>query len=125
QGFFQIVIGLPLLYVFSVKFGLFGVPIPWLVINIAAFVYLFLVVNSKYLHFLSINFFKKILLMPILLTFIVNLLIFNLYKQFSISFIPFILVAIFVSFCCTVIISNYFSKRKFFHYRSLYDFPKD
>ncbi|WP_037498041.1 oligosaccharide flippase family protein [Sphingobacterium deserti] len=49
QGCCQILIGIPLLYICVTKYGVQGIPLPWMIINLGAFLFLNIVVGRKYL----------------------------------------------------------------------------
>ncbi len=125
QGIVQIVLGIPLLYFCSQQFGLYGVPIPWLIINLLAFIYLFIIVNNKYLNFAVSQFYLKILFAPIFITLIVNILVYFCYQEINIDFIIFIIFSSIFSLVLSIICYNKLAGNNILSYKHLYDFPHE
>lgn len=125
QGIVQIVVGIPLLYFCSKKFGLYGIPIPWLIINLLAFVYLFIIVQKKYLNFATKQFYKKILLTPAIITLFLNFLVYFCYQQIIFNFIPFIGGAAILSIIISVLCFNKQSNISISSFKHLYNFPHE
>lgn len=125
QGVFQIAIGIPLLYFCSKKLGLYGIPIPWLIINIAAFVYLFNTVHYKYLNFATKKFYLKVFFTPIIITLLLNFLVYFCYLKFDFNFIPFIGMAAILSLIISIVCFNRQSKVRTFSFKHFYNFPHE
>lgn len=114
QGVIQLFIGLPLLFFFSNKYGLRGVPIPWLLINFASLVYLFYIVSKFYLKFNTHSFYKNILIGPIFITVVINSIIYLCYKYSEFNFIPYIILASLLSLTGSVLLFNKVERRGFY-----------
>lgn len=125
QGVAQILIGIPLLYFSSQRYGLYGIPFSWLFINLGAFVYLFIIVNSKHLNFALTRFYLEVLLLPIVITIIINSVFLFFYKSFNFSFLPYIIISGFLSLVVIILISNLINKRKVSSFNHLYNFPNE
>lgn len=125
QGVTQVVLGVPLLYLCSKTYGMYGIPIPWLVINLLAFIYLFIIVNKNYLKFLTPYFYKQVFLTPIIISVLVNVIVYFFYINFAVTFIPFILFASVFSFLISIICYNFFQKNTLLSYKHFYNFPND
>jgi len=125
QGGVQLLIGIPLLYYCSNKYGLIGIPIPWLLINFAAFVYLFIIVNKGFLNFATSNFYKEIMFFPAIICVFINLVFYMLYYQLQIAFLPFLLVGCAMSILASLIYFNFKSKRSLRSYKHFYNFPNE
>lgn len=125
QGIVQIVLGIPLIYFFSKKFGLYGIPIPWLIINLFAFIYLFTVVQKKYLDFATKQFYIRILFPPILITLLINFLLYFCYQEVAFNFIPFIVVSSLLSLIISIVLYNKQSNYSISSFKHLYNFPHE
>lgn len=125
QGMIQIAIGIPLLYFCSKKFGLYGIPVPWLLINFLAFIYLFIVVNKKYLGFATMEFYTKIMFPPLAITLLLNFLVYFCYQKFSFSFIAFIGISSVLSLVISVVCFNKQSNISIYSFKHLYNFPHE
>ena len=125
QGTIQVLVGIPLLYYCSKKFGLFGIPIPWLLINISAFVYLFIIVQKKFLDFANVHFYTRILLPPLIITLLFNFLVYSCYQKIQFGFIAFIAFSASISLIISVLYFNKQSKINVFSFKHLYSFPHE
>lgn len=125
QGVIQLFIGLPLLFFFSNKYGLRGVPIPWLLINFASLVYLFYIVSKFYLKFNTHSFYKNILIGPIFITVVINSIIYLCYKYSEFNFIPYIILASLLSLTVSVLLFNKVERQGLLSYKHLYNFPNE
>ena len=123
QGVLQLIIGLPLLYFFTVKFGLYGVPWPWLIINLSSFIYLFYIVSKNFVVFGTKKFYTRIFFSPIIITALINIGFFTLYKYSEKHFIPFAILSSFVSLMISLIYFNLKHKYRPFEFKHLYNFP--
>ncbi len=125
QGFVQVIFGVPLLYFFAKKYGLYGIPVPWLIINFLAFIYLFIIVGRRYLNFTSLFFYKQIVLVPIFTSILVNILVYFCYQQFTITFIPFIISGAVFSLILSIICFNIIEKNILLSYKHFFNFPNE
>ncbi|MFW2136099.1 oligosaccharide flippase family protein [Chryseobacterium sp. TY4] len=125
QGVVQIILGIPLLYFCSMRYGLYGIPIPWLFINFVGVIYLSMIVHRKYLHFLTLQFIKQKVITPIIISLSVYTLMYLCYVKICISFIPFIIISAILSFVFSIIIFNYSTNNKITSYKHFYNFPHE
>ncbi|WP_313359970.1 oligosaccharide flippase family protein [Empedobacter sp.] len=125
QGIVQVCIGIPLLYYCSKRYGLYGIPIPWLTINLLAFIYLFIIVSKYYLNFATISFYQKIFISPIIITLVVNILMYFCYKQFTINFIPFVAIASVLSLISSIVFYNFQNNYNLLSFKHIYNFPHE
>ena len=123
QGVFQIVIGVPLLYYFSYKYGMTAVPYIWLIINFGGWFYLLIIVYQK----LQFGNFKNYLIYCILLPGFISLLSFILvdcvYVNIGGFSIIYIASAGILSVLLCLIILNKLCKRNTFNFTYYTQFP--
>lgn len=122
QGFVQISFGVPLLYLFVNKIGLSGAGISWVIINFGAFVYLFIVVSKKYLHFKYLRFFISSILTPFLMVLFPILLGFLLYKRFNEYFLIIAIISATLSLAINLLLFSYKYNKSFKNIFSLFNF---
>lgn len=123
QGVVQLAIGMPILYFCTKYFGLYGVPIPWLIINLLSFIALFIIVSKKYLKFASVKFYKHILAIPILVIAITDFLFYFLFSNTTIHFIYFALISSVLGITLSIIIFNKENNNPLLSFKHLYNFP--
>ena len=123
QGTVQIILGLPLLYFCLKYFGLKGIGIPWMLINLGSLVFLTRIVFKKYMNIDYVVFFKETILIPLVITLTVCGLFYGLYLQLDSFFIIFLLFSGFISLLMNILYSNYLKGFSLFNISNLYDFP--
>ena len=126
QGVVQILIGIPLLYFCAKHYGIRGIGLPWILINLGSFTYLCIICFSKYINLNYKKFFIYYILVPFFITFIVCISIHYLYKvtneqYFSVYFVFSSILSVFVS----ILISNKINNKNLFSYKDLYNFPNE
>ncbi|GEM_PF-1933595 len=125
QGVIQLIIGLPLLYYSAKKFGLYGVPITWFVINFSSFVYLFHIVAKKYLTFATMHFYKVFLIQPIVVCVIANVLIYRVNILLPGYFLAFSIGGSVISIFVSILFFNWSTNRDLLSYKHFYNFPHE
>ena len=126
QGVIQILIGIPSLYFCAKHYGIRGIGLPWILINLGSFIYLCIICFSKYINLNYKKFFIYYILVPFFITFIVCISIHYLYKvtneqYFSVYFVFSSILSVFVS----ILISNKINNKNLFSYKDLYNFPNE
>ena len=125
QGIVQLTIGLPILYFCSYKFGLYGLPIPWLIINMGSYIYLFIVVSKKFLPFATEKFFKIYFFSPIIIVITVNIILYISYLYLEFYFLFFVGISCTLSVILSVFWLNFKTGNSLFNYKNLYEFPHE
>lgn len=125
QGLIQVIAGVPLLYFFTQKFGLYGIPVLWIIINLGSFIFLFIVVSKLYLKFADYTFYTQIFLPPIFISIVVNLLVYLCYKYIQVNFIPFAILSSLSGIILSVIYFNTVTNRPKLSFKHLFDFPNE
>lgn len=126
QGVVQVLIGIPSLYFCAKHYGIRGIGLPWILINLGSFIYLCIICFSKYINLNYKKFFIYYILVPFFITFIVCISIHYLYKvtneqYFSVYFVFSSILSVFVS----ILISNKINNKNLFSYKDLYNFPNE
>jgi len=122
QGIVQIVFGLPLLY-FCVKiYGLKAIGIPWLLINLGAFIFQFIIIFKKYINIPFFPYFINSIVTPAIITFLCCTPIYLLYLKFNCAFYLFLSLSGIVSILTCVIVNNLKRKVAFLNVQNLFDF---
>ena len=124
QGFLQVMIGIPLLLFFAKFYGLKYVGVPWIIINFFALIYLTYICFTKYIQISALTFLAKNVVPNILVSLIVGLVGFGLYKLTSYHFIVFLIISIILSYIIIFILNNFVEKRSILDYHHLFDFPR-
>jgi O-antigen/teichoic acid export membrane protein len=125
QGIFQVLIGVPLLIFFAKYYGLKYAGIPWLLMNLFAFIYLMVVCLGKYINIGVIEFISKYIVMQLTVGYLIAWISHVIYQLY---FIPFVIIFLFsgvLSFCLILILDNILTKKNLLSYRHLYNFPRD
>ena len=125
QGIIQVIIGVPLLYFFSKAYGLYGIPLLWIIINVGSFIYLFIIVSKQYLNFSNYTFYTQILLFPVLITILVNLCVYFVYNYIQINFIPFAILSSLSGLVLSVMYYNKVTNKPKLAFKHLFDFPNE
>ncbi len=125
QGIIQLIVGIPLLYFCSKNYGLYGIPIPWLTINFLAFLYLFFVVSKKFLNFATVRFYLQTFLSPIIISLFISVIIYYIYSQFQINFIPFFISSSFLCLGFSMLFYNKFENASLMSFKHFYNFPHE
>ncbi|MUG31582.1 hypothetical protein [Psychrobacter sanguinis] len=125
QGIFQISLGVPLLLSIAKYHGLKYIGIPWLIINVLAFLYLMHVCFTRYIN---INISKFIIESIAYTTFISIFLTacgHYLYKKYHLPFlIPLIFTGILI-YIINLVLHNIQNNRSPLSLKNLYNFPRD
>ena len=86
QGLIQIFFGLPLLYLCASHYGLTGIGIPWVLINLGSLVYLYCVCFTRYLSIKQKFYFIHILIIPFIITISINGIMHIFFRSTNLSF---------------------------------------
>jgi O-antigen/teichoic acid export membrane protein len=124
QGLIQISLGLPLLIYCAKYFGLVSVGFPWIIINLGSYIYLNFIVFKGYIKISYFSFFREIIFMPFLISFVTISIFYLLYKYFNIYFLAFAIMSTLISVFVNIAYSNYLNKVKVNSVFNLYNFPE-
>lgn len=124
QGAVQVLFGIPLIYLFAKKLGIQGVPIPWVLINLGALIYLQIIVFKGYLQTKFRSYFIKDILVPLLINLVIGFMFFLLYKKAGGYAILFIISSGLLSLILSVVADNFLNNRSLNSITYLFDFPK-
>ena len=114
QGLLQVLLGIPLLYLSVIKFGLIGAGIPWIAINLGALAYLYFIVFTKYVELDFRLFLKTHIVIPLIINAFVVLLFYFLYRETLLPFYFFVIVAGVVSIGLNLVFYNIKNDRPYF-----------
>lgn len=124
QGLFQVLVGVPLLIFFAKSYGVKYTGVPWLLINLFAFIYLMIICLKKYLHISIIDFILRYILIQVVVGFSIAWLGHVIYQLYSIPFFIVFLLSGTLSFFLILMLGNVIDKRKLLSYKHLYNFPR-
>ena len=124
QGIVQVLIGVPILYFCAKFYGIKAVPIPWIIINIGSFIYLFYIVFVKFSSIQIKDYLINILFIPIIITISISIFLYTLYIRIGGQEIIYMFLIIILSLVFNIITNNIIQKRKLGEFNYLYNFPK-
>lgn len=116
----QVIVGSCLLYILSLKFGLLGIGVGWIVINILTLIALTIIVKVKVLEINLMKHFKRLILF-ILLSILFFYSVKIIHLNFEYNFIYFIVVSFFLSLSSSIIITMKINNMRL---KDLFNFPK-
>lgn len=119
QGVVQILVGIPTLYFFVNKIGMSGGGISWILINLGGLIYLFIIVTKKYIKLNMLNYIYKNYLSPFIISLLVFIAFFYVYKMLSINFIIIIAMSSFFSILLNLLYYNIRNKLSLFNYKNI------
>jgi len=119
QGIVQILIGVPTLYFFVNKIGMSGGGISWILINLGGLVYLFIIVTRKFVKLNMLNYIYNNYISPFIISLLVFVLFFYVYKMLSINFILIIIISSFFSILLNLMYYNIRNKLPLFNYKNI------
>jgi len=114
QGFFQIIVGIPLLFFFVKKYGILGVGIPWVIINLGALIFLSSVIRKYLIELKCFFYFKNILFIPFFVTLFILFCFYFIYQVSAVAFYIEAILSVIISIIINIIIFCYFTNSKFF-----------
>ena len=106
QGIIQVLVGVPLLVLFVKHIGLIGAGMPWVIINLGAFVFLSYVVFKYYTNLSFFKYFLKTYLFPLVSIISIFLLFYLIYVVTNFHFLYFVLISVVLSVFTIISISN-------------------
>lgn len=125
QGFLQILIGIPLLLWMTNRLGLIGAGIPWIIINVGAYIYLnFIIFKYYYKEHFSI-FFKNTLGLPLAVITIIILLYFSIRNYINLHFSVFCFLIFLIFFYLVIVILNKNNKVGFSTFTNFFKIQDD
>jgi len=125
QGIVQICLGLPMLYFCSKTYGLRGVPLSWVFINLLSLVYLLIIVFKKYITIPFGRFQLKTFIVPLGSITIVNSLFYAIFNLAGDFFLLFAITGFILSIIFCVVCINYFNRMPILSVKQFYNFPND
>lgn len=125
QGFIQVILGVPILFYFSLigEFKYMGVA--FFVGNFIGYLYITLLYFYKFSNFTFRSYLINSLVIPFIISFFIYSLGFILYGMMKFSFIYFMMISFFCSCLCIIITSNLKKNEKCLNLRGFYDFPSN
>lgn len=106
QGAFQVVIGVPLSYSLVNKIGLAGAGISWTIINLGAYIFLFIIVSSKYVKFNKATYLFYYTFVPLLMSISIFGGGYLLYSRLEANFIVSILISTLLALLLNLLFYN-------------------
>lgn len=126
QGIVQILIGVPLLFLFVKKFDIVGLGCVWVVINLGALIYLNVIVFKKYLNGLSFfNYMLKTFMCVLLVSSVVFSFAAFLNQYANIYFLIVLILSAVMSVGLTLVLSNRLNRRPIFNVHGVVDFTNE
>lgn len=124
QGIFQVAVGVPLLVICAKFFGIKYIGIPWLLINLFAFIYLFIICLRSYIAINFIEFLTKYVIFQGIIGFLVVWLGHLIYQHYHLPFLLVFLLSAIMSLSMLLLTDNIIHRRNLLSYRHLYNFPR-
>ncbi|MDC8098916.1 oligosaccharide flippase family protein [Chryseobacterium rhizosphaerae] len=119
QGIFQVVLGIPLLYLFVSKFGIAGAGVSWIIINLGGLIFLFIIITKKYIKFNRMKYLLNNIFIPLFISLGICLILHFISLNFSINFIITIIISGVFSLLLNFIFYNIRNGNKILDYSSL------
>ncbi|MBO8210390.1 oligosaccharide flippase family protein [Acinetobacter nosocomialis] len=126
QGLAQILVGVPLLFLFAKEFGILGLGWVWVIINLGALLFLNIIVFKKFLNNLC---FTDYILKTFFNVLLINGLVFSLaifinhYIKFY--FLIVLIFSVVMSVGLTLVLDNRLNRRSIFNVNSIVDFANE
>lgn len=126
QGLAQILIGIPLLFLFVANIGVVGLGYVWIIINFSAFLFLNLIVFKKYLTGLSFisHSFKPFFFVSLINGFVFSVAAF-ISQYVEVYFLIVLICSAIVSICLTLVLHNRINGRSLFNVHHVVDFSNE
>jgi O-antigen/teichoic acid export membrane protein len=125
QGIVQIGIGVPLLYFCSKNFGIKGVPISWVFINLLSLLYLMIIVFRRYIVLPFGKFQLKTFVIPLASITFVNIIFYYIFLLNGSFFLLFATTGFILSIIFSIVCINYFNNMPILSVKHFYNFPND
>ena len=124
QGVFQVIVGVPLLIICANFFGIKYIGIPWLLINLFAFIYLLIICLRNYIAINVVEFLTKYVVFQLVIGFLVVWLGHLIYLRYHLPFVIIFLLSAIISLSVLILVDNVIHRRDLLSYRHLYNFPR-
>ena len=126
QGLAQILIGVPLLFLFAKKFSIVGLGVVWVIINFGALLFLNIIVFKKYLNGLSfIDYMLKTFFFVLLISSLVFGLATFINQYTKIYFLIVLILSALISVGLTLVLHNRLNRRSMFNVHGVVDFANE
>lgn len=121
-GITQLIIGIPILFVFIDNYGLKGAGVYWLLINLGGFVYLTFVTLKYYLNLNIKKYIFSTFFLPLVIMLLVSIPLYLIYFYSQYSFLVFLLLTGIFGITLNIMFINYRGNKSLFNLSYLMDF---